>query len=90
MIPMPQIDIACVARSGGLMSSITVCESGLMKAANMPCKIRNSTISSRLIAVPHSIEAMTKPPIAIRNRLREPSRSLSQPVAGSAIAVAMM
>lgn len=33
MIPIPQIDIARACRSGRLMSSITDCDSGLMKAA---------------------------------------------------------
>lgn len=88
--PMPHTLIAFAARSGGLMSSIAVCDSGLMKAANTPCRMRNATISSRLVAMPHSIDAMTNPPVAIRKRLRDPSRSDSQPVAGSAIAVATM
>ena len=70
--PMPQIAMALPWRSGGLMSSITVCESGAMKAAKMPWKTRKATISSRLVEMPHSIEAMTNPPTATRNRLREP------------------
>ncbi len=54
----------------------------------MPWRMRNATISSRLCAAPHSAEAMMKPTVAIRNRLREPIRSESQPVIGIAMAEA--
>jgi hypothetical protein len=50
--------------------------------------MRNSTICSRLCAAPHSAEAMMKPTIEIRNRLREPMRSETQPVIGIAMAEA--
>src|SRR3546814_17352222 len=50
MIPIPQIDIARACRSGGLMSSITDCDSGPMKAALIPWMNRKRTISSRFCA----------------------------------------
>ena len=90
MIPMPQIDMARAWRSGGLMSSITDCDSGPMKAALIPCRKRKMTISSRFCAAPQAIEAMMKPSTAIRNSGRRPMRSASQPVIGIATAEAMI
>ena len=90
MIPIPQIDIARACRSGGLISSITDCDSGLMKAAAIPWRKRNATISSRFCAAPHAIEVRTKPTIAARNNCRRPIRSASQPVIGIATAEAMI
>ncbi len=54
----------------------------------MPWSTRNSTISVRLCAAPHSADATMKPATESRNRLRDPIRSESQPVIGIAIAVA--
>ncbi len=88
MIPMPQIDIARAWRSGGLMSSITACDSGPIKAANTPCKKRKATICSSDCAAPHAIDATMNPKIAIRNNSRRPIRSASQPVIGIATALA--
>src|SRR3546814_6684942 len=90
MTPMPQIDIAFACRSGGLMSIITVWESGGIKAPQMPWSRRNATISSRLVAMPQSINAMMKPLMATRKRLREQKRTESQPVSGEAIDAATM
>ena len=88
MMPMPQIDIALGWSLGALMSSITVWLKGLRNAAVMPWRMRKATISSSVCAAPHMAEAMTKPTVAIRNRLREPIRSESQPVIGIAMAEA--
>src|SRR3546814_14127796 len=90
MTPMPQIDIAFACRSGGLMSIITVWESGGIKAPQMPWSRRNATISSRLVAMPQSIDAMMKPLTATRQRFREPNRPESQPVIGVASAAATL
>src|SRR3546814_19786429 len=90
MIPIPQIDIARAWRSGGLMSSITDCDSGPMKAALIPWMKRNATISSRFWAAPHAIDAMMNPTTAPRNSARRPMRSASQPVIGIATAEAII
>ncbi len=74
----------------GLMSSSTACDSGIREAPNRPCNRRNKTISNRLVAAPHSIEAMVKPTIEIRNRSLRPIRPDSQPVIGVMIAAATM
>ena len=87
-MPMPQIDIALACFDGGLMSIITVWLSGFMNAAATPWSTRNKTIAGRFVASPHSIEAAVKPIIAARNKLREPTRSASQPVTGIATAEA--
>ncbi len=88
MIPMPQIDIARACRSGGLISSITDCDSGPMNAALTPCRKRKATICSSDCAAPHAIEAMMKPMTAAMNSSRRPIRSASQPVIGIATAEA--
>ena len=90
MIPMPQIDIARACFSGGLISSITDCESGPMKAALIPCRKRNATICSSDCAAPHAIDATMNPAMAPRNNSRRPMRSASQPVIGIATAEARM
>ena len=59
-----------------------------MKAPAAPWIMRNSTISSRLLAMPHSTEAAVKAATLHRNRVRRPMRAESQPVSGVAIAVA--
>ena len=56
MMPAPQSAIAWPCRSRGLMSMITDCESGASAAPKAPCRMRKSTISSRLKAVPQSAE----------------------------------
>ena len=72
------------------MSSITVCESGIIDAPAMPCSRRKITISGRFCATPQSIEATVKPAIEIRNIGLRPIFSESQPDSGVMIAVAMM
>ena len=72
------------------MSSITACESGISDAPQRPCSSRKITISGRLLATPHSIEATVKPAIEIRNISLRPIRSASQPDSGVMIAAAMM
>ena len=76
--------------SFGLMSSRTVCDSGTIAAPNTPCSRRNTTISSRLQAMPQSIEVTVKPTTEIRNSSLRPKRSDSQPVTGVMIAAATM
>ncbi len=72
------------------VSSSAAWLSGAMNAPATPCSARNSTISSRFCAMPHSIEATTNPPTDQMNSRREPIRSDSQPVMGIATAEAMM
>ena len=59
-----------------------------MNAAHIPCKIRNSTIWVRFVAMPHNIDVKMNPATAKRNRRREPILSDSQPAAGMVTAVA--
>ena len=56
MMPAPQIAIAWPCRSRGLMSRSTDCDSGTSAAPKTPCRMRKSTISSRLVAMPQSTE----------------------------------
>ena len=72
------------------MSSTTACDSGISAAPHRPCNNRNNTISARLLAMPHSIEATVKPAIETRNISLRPMRVDSQPESGVMIAAAMM
>ena len=56
----------------------------------MPCSVRKTTISVRLVAMPQSIEATTKPATEAMKSSRRPMRSESQPVTGVMIAEATM
>ena len=69
---------------------MTVWASGEIIAPQIPCSTRNITISGRLVAMPHSAEAMVKPITENRNRRFWPMRSLIQPVSGVAMAAATM
>ena len=80
--PAPQMAMAWPCFSGGLMSSSTAWESGIRAAPNTPWSRRNSTISTRLPAMPQSMEATVKPAMEIRNRVLRPIRWASQPVIG--------
>ena len=88
--PAPQTAIAWPCFSGGLMSSSTAWESGISAAPNSPWSRRNRTISARLVAMPHSIEATVKPAMEIRNTILRPSRSARKPVSGVMIVAATM
>ena len=88
MMPAPQIAIARPCSSLLLILSSTVCDSGTSDAPNMPCSVRKTTISPRLVAMPHSIEATTKPATDTMKSSRNPNRSLSHPVTGVMIAEA--
>ena len=90
MMPMPQMDIARGASEGLLISSMIVWESGPINAAHIPWKTRKATISVRLVAMPHSIDARMNPATAPRTKFREPILSASQPVIGIATALAMI
>jgi hypothetical protein len=57
-------------------------------AAAAPCRIRAAMKVLKLGAMPHSIDARVKVPIAPQNRLRAPTRSASQPDAGMHAATA--
>ena len=88
--PMPHTAIAWPCFSGGLMSSSTDWLSGISAAPQTPCSRRNSTISTRLPAMPHRAEAMVKPMIETRNTSLRPNRAASQPVTGVMIAAETM
>jgi len=85
-----QIDITRGTMAGGKMSSITVWDNGISDAPASPWISRKITISVRLVATPHSIEATVKAAIEIRNIGLRPNLSDSQPASGVMIAVAMM
>ena len=61
-----------------------------MMAPHNPWTMRNSTISSRLVAMPQSSEAPVKPITDSTNSCFCPMRSESQPVSGVAMAAATM
>ena len=86
MMPIPQTDIDRAWREGGLISSIAVCERGPINAPITPWIKRKRTISSKFVEAPQAIDARTKPATAIRNKLRDPMQSESQPVMGVATA----
>ncbi len=86
IVPMPNTAIACPWRSGGLICSRVACDSGMSPAPATPCKARNSTSSPRLVAAPHSAEAMVKPMTEARKMCLMPNRPASQPVSGIMIA----
>ncbi len=90
MMPMPHTAIAWPWRSRGLMSRMTDCDSGASAAPKAPCRMRNSTISLRLRAVPHSADEATKPATQTANSRLRPILSDSQPVIGVRIACATM
>ena len=87
---MPHSAMICGWRLGRVVSSSELWLSGAMNAPPTPWSARNSTISSRFWARPHSIEAPTNSVTEIRKRRREPILSASQPVIGIATAEAMM
>ncbi len=62
----------------------------MSEAPAIPCKRRNSTISGRLVAMPHRTEVRVKPPMEIRNSFLRPIFIDSQPDSGVMIAEAMM
>ena len=68
------------------MRSNIACDSGTSPAPAMPCKARNSTSSPRLVAAPHSAEAVVNPMMEARNMYLMPNRPASQPVNGIMIA----
>ncbi len=88
MMPAPKMAMAWPSFSRGLMSIIVAWASGASTAPQMPCATRNSTISSRLVAMPQSSEAPVKPITANSSRLRRPMKSANQPVSGVAMAAA--
>src|SRR3546814_6705945 len=67
------------------MSSMTVCANGTMNAPATPWNNRNATISGRVVAMPHNMDAMTNRTTEKRKRLRDPTLSASQPVTGIAM-----
>ena len=88
--PAPQTAMAWPWRSGGLMSSRTAWDNGISAAPNRPCSRRNSTISTRLPAIPHSIDATVKPMIETISTIFRPIRSVRKPVSGVMIVEATM
>ena len=88
MMPMPHSAIICGWRDGLLVSIIAAWASGEMNAPEAPCKALNTTIWVTFWAIPHSIEANTKPATETMNSRRDPIRSASQPVIGMATATA--
>ena len=74
----------------GNRSSITVWDKGMRDAPASPWMMRKMTISGRLVASPHSIEATVKPPMDRMNIRLRPIFSEIQPDRGIMIAVAMM
>jgi hypothetical protein len=76
--------------SCGKVSSMTDCESGIREAPASPCRVRNSTISGTLVAMPQSIEAAVKPMIDSTIILFRPNFIASQPQSGVMTAVARM
>ena len=88
--PIPHRAMICACLLGFVVSSIGAWLRGAMNAPATPCRARKITISSRFCAIPHSIEAITKPATDQMNSRREPIRSDSQPVIGIATAEAMM
>src|SRR5580693_227114 len=86
MTPMPQTDIACACRWGGLICSNTDCDSGTSAAPQTPCIKRYTTICPRLVATPHKIEAKVKPATEMKNTHLMPKRPASQPVSADRLA----
>jgi hypothetical protein len=66
----------------------TACESGTNPAPKAPWISRKSTISTSEWAMPHSIEAIVKPTIEVRNRGLTPNRAARNPVGCVMIAAA--
>ena len=66
----------------------TVCESGTRAAPNIPCRRRDSTISTRDCDTPQSIEATVKPVTETRRTRLSPKRPVRNPVVGVMIAAA--
>jgi len=86
---MPQIAITLPRSWGGYMSSITAWESGPKAAPNTPWIRRNSTICSRLVAAPHSMEARVNPAIQVISKFFLPKRAASQPTGAVMMAAAI-
>jgi len=72
------------------MSSISPCETGIVDAPAMPWISRKMTISGRLVATPHSIEAIVNRAIEASSTRLRPNFWASQPDSGVMIAAAMM
>jgi hypothetical protein len=73
-----------------LIDSSVACDNGISPAPHTPCSARYNTSCSRLVAAPHSAEAIVKPPTENRNTYLIPSRPAIQPVSGIVIAAATM
>ena len=90
IVPVPNTAMAWPWRSGGLICSSVACDSGMRPAPASPCKARNTTSSLRLLAAPHSAEAIVKPMTEARKMYFMPNRPASQPVSGIMIAAQTM
>ncbi len=74
--------MAATMPSGGTARNRIRRPTGTIMAPPIPCRIRNTTSSGRLLAKPHRVEASENSAIAIQNTRRAPSRSASQPLSG--------
>ena len=89
-MPMPQMAIALPRSSAENMSTITACDSGTTLAPNAPCRRRKITICARVVAWPHSIEAITKPTTLTMMTGFRPKRAARNPLVGMMTASATM
>ncbi len=76
------IDRAAISWLLSALRSTTSRPTGDIMAAAAPCRMRAAMKVGKVGARPHSIEAITNRPMAPMNRLRAPSRSASQALAG--------
>jgi hypothetical protein len=90
MTAMPQAAMAEPCRSGGLMLSSTVWESGTSAAPKTPCSQRKITISVTDCAMPQSMEATVNPTTDTMKSRFKPMRAVRNPVSGVAMAAATM
>ena len=82
--------VASVPRLQKAIHKCVVIARHFASSPNKPCNTRNSTISTRDCAMPHSMEATVKPATATRNRRLRPNRPARKPVGGVMIAAATM
>ena len=88
MVVIDHMASAMPLLAGGYELSSSACDSGIIGPATAPCSTRKAISISRLGASPHSSEASTNNSTEVMNKRTWPKRWVSQPVSGTAMALA--
>ena len=82
------VEMACIRRLFSVLRTTISRPTGTIMAPPMPCSKRAAVNSVTFCDMPHSTDATVNTPIALKNTVREPQRSATQPLTGMKIASA--